>query len=463
MLHLSLMSFSPIKITAPSIIQRGFHTNQGPLSHRKLIEMVDKSITNMNPVTAIQREIRTESDGNLSIAGHYLKKNQSIYSFGLGKVWQLNKGLFEATQSRFEKGLCITKTETKLPSRIQTLISSHPHMSELSQDEHPVSQAIQFLQALPEEALLIIALSGGGTALGGYPNHELIEQFGFSNAMRLLAETNKALLESGIDILMKNTVLQHLGILSGGGVTRLSGTKNIIALAMSDVPEFHGDDYTSFSVISSNPVLAPYPLDKVNRLIPELALPDPIKQYLNSKTDQDDHSVYDSVKTKIISSNRTLIDTLCQNLSHVTTKQTPVYESLRGEPEDMAALLAANLEKMSEGSIEVHGGETAPKIPSEKGIGGRNLHTALAFAIAIDGKSGAGLFLGDLHDGNAPVSGVYVDANTVRKAKKLGLDPKKFLDAFDTYTFFYSLDPNCFYRISEENPINVRDIAIIYK
>ena len=99
--------------------------------------------------------------------------------------------------------------------------------------------------------------------MSGYPEQELIEKYGYEKALDILIRTNDFLLGSGVDITTKNGIIQHLSCLSGGGVTQLSNAHQIIAHAMSDVPEVSGNPAASFQCISSNPLLPPVDIEPV--------------------------------------------------------------------------------------------------------------------------------------------------------------------------------------------------------
>jgi len=107
----------------------------------------------------------------------------------------------------------------------------------------------------------------------------------------------------------------------------------------------------------------------------------------------------------------------------------------------------------------VSGGETVVTVKGE-GLGGSNLEFALAAAIEIEGMDNIVIIsLGtDGTDGPTHAAGAIADGNTVRKAKKLGLDPAEFLKRNDSYHFFKNLNELI---ITGHTDTNVMDLRLV--
>ena len=86
------------------------------------------------------------------------------------------------------------------------------------------------------------------------------------------------------------------------------------------------------------------------------------------------------------------------------------------------------------------GGETTVTVKG-KGHGGRNQELALAAAIAMEGLPDVlALCAGtDGTDGPTDAAGALATGKSITRARRLGLDPSKFLDDNNSYPFFSAL------------------------
>jgi hydroxypyruvate reductase len=75
------------------------------------------------------------------------------------------------------------------------------------------------------------------------------------------------------------------------------------------------------------------------------------------------------------------------------------------------------------------------------GRGGRNVEFLLAFGLALGERAGAWALAGDTDgvDGLEPIAGAVWRPDTLARAARLGLDPRRFLDDNDAHTFFAAL------------------------
>jgi hydroxypyruvate reductase len=107
----------------------------------------------------------------------------------------------------------------------------------------------------------------------------------------------------------------------------------------------------------------------------------------------------------------------------------------------------------------VSGGETTVTIRGT-GKGGRNQEFALAAALEIDGCDGVAILSAgtDGTDGPTDATGAIAFHDTVRRARDLGLDPRRHLDNNDAYPLFDSLDDLI---ITGPTGTNVMDIHLV--
>ena len=110
----------------------------------------------------------------------------------------------------------------------------------------------------------------------------------------------------------------------------------------------------------------------------------------------------------------------------------------------------------------VSGGEFGCEVRGS-GIGGRNCETVLTAGLlteaADDFRQFAFLSAGtDGIDGNSPAAGGVIDKDTIKTARSKGLNPERYLENSDSYTFLKELD-----AAIEIGPTgtNVRDLRIV--
>ena len=107
----------------------------------------------------------------------------------------------------------------------------------------------------------------------------------------------------------------------------------------------------------------------------------------------------------------------------------------------------------------ISGGETTVTIHG-KGKGGRNQEFALACGIEIAGLKGTAVLSAgtDGTDGPTDAAGAYADWKMAGRAKKLGLDPYRYLDNNDSFHFFEQLNDLI---ITGPTKTNVMDLILL--
>jgi hydroxypyruvate reductase len=304
------------------------------------------------------------------------------------------------------------------------------------------NRALELARVSGPDDLLVVLLSGGGSALMTLPAD------GISLADK--QRTARTLMERSADIYELNTVRKHLSGIKGGQLAAAAGG-SVLTLAVSDVV---GDD---LSVIASGPTvpddstytqalailnahggLAAYPAAVVQRLQQgsEGFLPE---------TPQTGDARLQRSTARVIGPQRGAIEgaeRAAQRLGyHILIAREPVT----GEARETAVAHVGRMAVDAAGSPRplciISSGETTVTVRGN-GRGGRNQEFALAMAgvLGVFGDQVAGASIGtDGIDGPTDAAGAIVDTTTLPRAAAAGLDAGKFLDDNNTYVFFERL------------------------
>jgi hydroxypyruvate reductase len=112
-------------------------------------------------------------------------------------------------------------------------------------------------------------------------------------------------------------------------------------------------------------------------------------------------------------------------------------EFIEGDSLVAGARLAQVLLAAPAGEVQVWGGETTIKLPSQPGRGGRNQSLALAAALALHGRKNIWFLSAgtDGTDGPTPDAGALVDDGTIARGEAEGIPAHQALVAADAGNF----------------------------
>ncbi|MDP1770761.1 MAG: glycerate kinase [Methylobacter sp.] len=338
------------------------------------------------------------------------------------------------------------------------------------------------VQNTQEHELVLVLVSGGGSALIPYPAGQITLQEKIA--------TTDLLLASGATINQINCVRKHLSQLKGGGLARMAMPAHLHALILSDVlgeasapayaPRLRpvGDDLSS---IASGPTVADDTTyaDAIEILKAKGVweqVPGNIRQHLEqgklghiAETPKPGDDVFKNTAHILVGSNTISVNAMLEAAKNLGYETELYSDHLSGEARTVGATLVAQcVERRLKSPPQdkpialLAGGETTVTLKG-KGRGGRNQEMALAFAIAAEqqGLAGNWTFLSggtDGRDGPTDAAGGIVDPNTIKRMIHAGINPIELLENNDSYTALKTSDDLV---ITGATGTNVADLQIL--
>ena len=333
------------------------------------------------------------------------------------------QGAADVLAGQILRGLVVTKAGHSEPlsgtaADFPCLLTGHPVPDERSLQAG--ATLLSFIDALPAGVPLLLLLSGGASAL--------VEVLPDGTGLAELQRLNEWLLGSGLDIGAMNAVRRSLSCIKGGRLAmRLAGRRSL-CLMISDVP---GD----VPGLIGSGLLAPAPMMPAGLAdsLPGWVLS---LQGLAPLPPAADDACFATVESHIIGS---LNDALAAAADAGCGLGYTVFEHATPLSGNAAACGQALAQQLRDGPAGLHiwGGETSVRLPERPGRGGRNQHLALAAATVLAGDSHCSLLCAgtDGSDGPGEDAGAIVDAGTLRRGQRQGLDAGEALRQADSGRF----------------------------
>lgn len=298
------------------------------------------------------------------------------------------------------------------------------------------------LAARPGAASLVVLLSGGASSMLAVP----------AGGVPLAAkrETTARLLAAGVDIHAMNAVRKHLSAIKGGRLAAASPVA-VLTLAISDVI---GDDP---AVIGSGPTVAdPTTFGDALAVLDGAGgrerYPREARRHLErgargeiAETPKPGDPMLRKSVLRVIGTAGDAVEGARRAAARlgytVIVRSRPVSGAARAAADAHAAELRALAAAHTEPLCVLSAGETTVEVVGA-GRGGRNQEYVLAGALALPSVGGAAVLAGigtDGVDGPTDAAGAIADTSTIERARARGLEPMRYLDANDAWTFFDAL------------------------
>ena len=355
------------------------------------------------------------------------------------------------------RGVVSAPTAAPPSSGIQYFVSGHPEPNE--QSLLAGQAALQLLRGCTPQTLVIILLSGGGSALMEAP---LLSTLSLSD-VRLL---NRALVTCGAGIHEINTVRKHLSAVKGGRLAQAAHPATVLTLAISDVPV--GKE----TALASGPTL-PDPTTRADALTViarynlSPRLPAALTAWIQSgqmpETPKSSDPAFANVQFELIAGMHELFHAahriaeaedrlaFCDN----STDDWPVEQAADSLLAQLSDLAGANPHQPV---ALISDGEIKSPVTGD-GLGGRNSAFVLNCVEKIAGKNIVVLSAGtDGMDGNSCAAGAVADGHTLARARQFGLDPTDFFQRSDSFRFFDALGDAI---VTGPTGNNLRDLRLL--
>jgi hydroxypyruvate reductase len=349
-------------------------------ARRVLLELFDSALRAVDGRECVEELLR-----------HSPGKRASVFAIGKAAS-AMALGAQGALGARIEELFVVTKEGHVDPqlhgAGVTILESAHPVPDVRSLEAG--AELARRVTGLREDLWPIFLISGGSSSL--------VEWLTEGETLESLRALNERGLAAGWDIGQLNRERSRISRLKNGGVTRLLGGRDALALFISDVP---GD---SPGVIGSGLLGAPGEGE------------DPVTRYVVANIDVAVGEVVSAGHAHglELEARTTRFD------GDVNTVANEFLEALRATRADGL----------------VWGGESTVKLPDVHGRGGRNTHLALTIARAL--RAGERLQIlaagTDGTDGPTQDAGAMVDVHTVERATIAGCDVERAWRDFDSGT-----------------------------
>ncbi len=382
---------------------------------------------------------------NINLIKTAIEKNnaENVYLIALGKA---SLPMTEAALQEIDvtDGVAITNGQCK-NLEINCIQSSHPIPSDKS--IKAAEYVIKILKKASKNDLIIFLISGGGSAMVELPYIDLED----------LKQTTDVLIKHSLSINEINCIRKHLSAIKGGKAIKYTDA-HIIALIVSDVA---GNDLSSiasgltyYDKTTFEDALEIIKRNGLEGRLPEATIEFLMKKNREYETLKKDEFPFERVENIIIADNETALS-YAKEFFLSRYNRIYVKEKVVGNIEKAARFIAEFIKKADKEKIKpiisVFGGEVSVDVKGA-GIGGRNQHLALLLSDKLKGIDFVCASLAtDSKDGNSDAAGAFFDKYTPKRAGKLGLNMKKYINGFDSYTFFNKLNDCIFINDTKTN------------
>lgn len=437
----------------------------------KTARILAAALAAVDPAALIKQQVE-RSENALEIQDRVIDLDtfQRIILLGIGKAaLPMSRAAAELLGERTSQGLALTKMggnqpPEAFPAPLTVYTGSHPLPDRSSLKAGKA--ILKRVSSLSENDLVVVLLSGGGSALLSVPAPGL--------KLEDLVATNQLLLDCGANIQEINTVRKHISAVKGGRLAEAIFPASTLTLILSDVMGDRLDSIASGLTVP-DPTTYQDALDIAASY--QLSLPDRVQDHLEKgaqglhpETLKPGHPIFLKTISLLIGSNQ---DACRAAASQAKTEgfQTAIHpDPLQGEAASVGVEMAQLLREMAlddqplpRPACLIAGGETTVNLTNSDlaGEGGRNLELALSAVEELSGLENCAFIslATDGEDGTTDAAGAVVTGDSLSRAQKLQLEPAAYLEAHNSYPFFSTLDDLV---MTGPTGTNVNDLCVLF-
>jgi glycerate 2-kinase len=386
-----------------------------------LRKVFDAAVASADPGAAVLRHLPEKPKGRCVV-------------IGAGKASVAMAAALDAAWGDVDlSGVIVTRHgQGAAAGRIEVLEASHPTPDPMS--ERAGRRILAAVNELTANDLVVALMSGGGSSLMSLP----------AGGMTLADKqaVNRNLLASGANIVEMNAVRKHLSAIKGGRLALAAHPARVVTLAISDIP---GDDPAA---IASGPTVADSStLADVHEIIARyrIDLP-PAAQAVLAASEETPKALSPLNSVHVVAAHSLALAAAAQAADDAGLKPLILGDAIEGESRELGIVMAGiarscrlNGFPVKVPAVLLSGGETTVTIgQGPAGRGGRNTEFLLGFAIAMAGEPGIFALAADSDgiDGTEDAAGAIATPDTIARARFGSLDPRSYLAAHDSYSFF---------------------------
>ena len=435
----------------------------------QLLEIFKHGVSSVQPNNILDNFIKVKSKKIIVTEGSKQKiysKINRVFPVCIGKasvdMAKKIKKIFKVSNFKIEKGILIVNKENFSKVKgFKCFSSGHPIPNRNGLDASIFLE--NYLGKLEKNDLVLIFISGGGSALAPYPVD------GISLEEKIII--NKILLESGANIKEINIVRKHLSKLKGGNLVKICNPAYVHSFILSDVI---GDDLSS--IASGMTTYDNSTFRDVKKILNKYKIwtkiPKNIKNHINNgekkkelETPEKNNQIFKKTNNTLIGSNNLCLNNMKNLCKKYNINSKIWFKNIDGDVKKISKKFSNNIKKIKYKTpvLLISGGETTVKV-NGKGKGGRNQEFALYFAIEMKkinpSKSFIILSAGtDGRDGPTNAAGGILNEGSLEKIKNKKVNLKKELLNNNSYQVLKKI--NSLVIIDGTNT-NVADVQLIY-
>jgi len=442
-------------------------TEKDKEARRITLNCILSALNAVNPKKVILNSIKRE--GNTIIINHYkfdLAKYRNIYVLGGGKAsGSMAEAIEKILGDKITNGIVnvVKGTEKSIKTeKIRINGATHPIPGE--EGMNGTKEMLQIAQKASKDDLIIVLISGGGSALMPCP------------AEPVMLEDKKTvtslLLKCGATIDEINCVRKHLSSFKGGQLAKAAYPATVVSLIISDVVGDPLDIVASGPTVPDNSTFQDaYTVLKKYNIFDKM--PENVKRRIQlglsgkiEETPKPGDKIFRNVHNILIASNRTACIAAAKRAKDFGANSMLLSTYIEGEARHVGTVLAGLAKEIynynapvKKPAVVVCGGETTVTVTGS-GKGGRNQELVLGSALKISGLDGVAIAsIGtDGIDGASDAAGAIADGQTLKRAREFSLNAIEYLVNNNSYEFFKKLSDAIF---TGPTGTNVNDLTVI--